>query len=162
MTRASPIVLALLLPATAAAMPPPVEVAPLVLSAPAESKNRAELVELIEMMGKEGHFTVQNIAQDSQALDPCWKARRSDRHCLAKLAPAWPEGVPRVAVVIDSPEWQMAAVRVRCIGPDVARARIIDLYLSDARSGHPNALQEKAKLAGCMIGAIYGSPAERG
>ena len=162
MRRALGVIIAAGLPVTAAAMPPPVPVAPMVLSAPADSNVRAELVELIEAMGKEGHFTLAAIAQSDLAQADCLQASLPDAACLATIAPKRVEGEPEMSVVVDTPEWRMAAVRVRCIGPDVKRVREIQLYLSDARSGHPNALQEKANLAGCMIGALYGSPTERG
>jgi hypothetical protein len=153
---------ALLISTMATAMPPPVSVAPLVLSAHQDAKGRVELVELIEAMGKEGHFTLTAIAQDERVLDSCWQERAPKRACLATVAPTRVEAEPELTVVIDSPEWRQASFRVRCVGPDVARAREIELYLFDARSGRPNALQEKANLAGCMIGAIYSPPTERG
>ena len=145
-------------PTNVSAMPPAVPVAPLVLSTADDVRIRTELVQLIEQMAKEGHFGLVAIAERELAPDACLAAHRPDNRCLANVAPVGVEAEPKHSVVIDAPQWRQASVRIRCVGPDIKRARQIELYLADARSEQPKALPEKAKLAGCMIGSLHGSP----
>ena len=162
MTMRWPSLTALLFAAPAAAMPPPVDVSPVVISAPEDARLRGELVQLIERIGGEGHVALRGVAGTDGTFDRCLLDHRPSRACLARYAPKRQEAEPTVSVIIDDPQWRQASVRVRCVGSDERRARGIELYLHDALDDRSNALQQKANLAGCLIGALYGTPSPDG
>ena len=150
--RRTALAASLLLGASAAAMPPPVEVAPVVASTDAELART--LTALIADAGREGHFAAAAADEALVPAECALDAPDRDR-CLADSARA--AAVANLVFVVAAPT--ESGARLACIAGDAARARQAEISLTDANASDAAVrLRQRSALAGCIIGALHAPP----
>ena len=137
-----------LLGAPAAAMPPPVPVAPVVASADAELART--MTALVADAAREGHFDA--AAVDASIPRQCALDAAERDRCFADSARS--AAVPNLVFVVASPT--ASGVRLSCIGADAGRAQQAEIALAEANGSDDLArLRQRSALAGCIIGALH-------
>ena len=146
---------ALLSAASADAMPPPVPVAPTLVT-PADDRDlAAEVFELLTKLDR-SHFALRPQTIDRDALTAC-EFERPSACAAAVIRERVGAATPTIALFVDHPRWRSAAVRVRCVGADASRAREIRLHVRDALRGTLDVDRaERSALAACLIGSLHG------
>lgn len=140
-----------LLATSAGAMPPAVEVAPLVASADAHAELARTVTALIAESGNDGHFAALDVDPELIPTECALDAPERDR-CFSEAASA--AAVATLVFVIAEPV--SGGARLACIAGDAARAQLVDIRLADASGTDPLVrLRQRSALAGCIIGALH-------
>ena len=143
-----------LLAPSAGAIPPAVEVAPLVASADAHAELARTVTALIAEAGRDGHFAALDVDPELIPAQCALDAPERDR-CFSDAASA--ADVANLVYVIAEPA--SGGARLACIGGDAARAQQVEIRLADAQGTSSQArLRQRSALAGCIIGALHAPP----
>ncbi|QIL02998.1 hypothetical protein G7078_09580 [Sphingomonas sinipercae] len=140
---------------SAAAMPPPVPVQPLLIVASKDLSTKAALTTAVRRLAERGYLSAYlNKLQSVGVGSKCIRSLK----CVDPAAHLKHHGA-EVAVIAFDPEWRSADHQVRCVGPDPLRSYLVRISLRDAGSDRPTiAHPELVKLAGCIIGSIHAPP----
>jgi hypothetical protein len=140
----------------ALALPPPVDMAPVVVIASHQPELAAPSQKLIGLLSRDKWIATSLATTEPARLAECltsdeWKA------CAAAVLASSTAAPSSVAVFIDHPAWQSAAIRMRCVGSDSSKASEVRVHLDDALVADGQiAPQERQRAASCLIGALHG------
>lgn len=139
--------------ASAGAVPPPVEVSPVVVAA--EGDLVRDLSALIDALGANGHFSA-TPADPALIPSACALDDPERERCFAEAARE--SEVANLVYVVAEPAAE-SRTRISCIAQDSARSRQEELSVAIATAEDAQAaLQERSALSRCIIGALHAPP----
>jgi len=145
---------ALAAPGAARALPPPVPVAPVVVTA--DRATAEALRALVADMTRQGHFDAALAVPPGR--DSCADVGETMRATCYASAARFAGIADRVYLHV-APGGEGSALRLHCIGPDQDRAQRAELDLAAALASDPAvARPQRQALASCLIGALHAPP----
>jgi hypothetical protein len=140
-------------PASAAAVPPPVEASPVVITADPQGEFGRAVSGLVHELGR-GHISAIPVPVGIGPPD-CRLDDPERLPCFAEAARHSAMG--QLVFVLAEPAGERA--RISCVGQDSARSQQAEISLEIARgSDEIAALRERSTLSGCIIGALHAPP----